>query len=427
MMSDLETKEFAAQTFVNYRFPINNRTINIGLQYFQALFKNEAIDAAGALTFSEILEKVISEQIDAVDPSNVLVQLSSGLDSGAVLGALLKVLEKEKVSCVTVGEPRSADVTGAKSLCARLGLKHYSVDPNKYDWELEKAIDKAKSLHFENGVFMEALYPVIADSVAGLANSNTLVLTGYLGDCLGGMHLGKVYHGRGDANKCLDADYAAKALLRMNSTSSFLVGGEKLVGLLSDVLQEDCVKQAQKKFRGLSSYDVLNVVLRQALRVRVVGCHSPNVFAPFSDPRVVGYWFQKDMADRIGKRRYRQELFQMFPNIFRDVRSSKQASSFRLKAVRYISRKTEEALFKAGCLGRALQRSERGDPFYNESLKGHIEDLATGFRARRFDFMALELSDPIQGRTLFNTGATPLTARSAAILSAELHLRAGTL
>lgn len=78
-------------------------------------------DVQGA---KKLLEKIVAEQVAKFPGSPIVATVTAGYDARAILGALLNVVERERITCVTFGSPGSKDFDRAGFFTEGLGIEH---------------------------------------------------------------------------------------------------------------------------------------------------------------------------------------------------------------------------------------------------------------------------------------------------------------
>jgi hypothetical protein len=394
-----------AQSLALLGFALSPEAIDRADTFLEMLFPGDAPAFPPEESFISVLEWVIADFLDTADPEQVILPLSGGLDSRAILGALTRTYPRERIHCVTVGEPRNAEVLGAARACATHGLKHTVIDPNTYVWDAATSVHRTRAAFRELGVyssFGSALFDSMATATGSGAKS--VFLSGFLGDAVTGSHL---RYGAFDPNRdAIDAFIAHNACL-----ASADVGFARPIFASFVERWHDRLRSAGHS--GMTAYDILDLGFRQALRIRwVTTISGARAFSPFTHPALVGYWYTVGAGRREGQSLYKAELLRQYPEIFASTLPTYwQNVGKRLKgrARRLLRWPT------------AAQSSERGTLARNPSKRRILRQMLEGFAERKVPLpwdvhrllAALEGS-PLREIKLINATAT-----------AEINWRAG--
>ena len=106
--------------------------------YLNELFGAAA--KAGPTDPSKLLIEIVADLTNGA--SDVVIPLSGGRDSRALLGAALHAFPNRNIHCITFGSEGSEDVEGAKVACAGARVSHQLVDPDTLEWNLDELTDE---------------------------------------------------------------------------------------------------------------------------------------------------------------------------------------------------------------------------------------------------------------------------------------------
>ncbi|KAA1399208.1 hypothetical protein [Aeromicrobium ginsengisoli] len=351
--------------------------------------------------------------------SEIVIPLTAGLDSRALLGAALMVLPPDAIGCITFGTARFPDAAAAVATCERLGVRHQRVDPDFITWDLP-TITKAGVATWER---WHSLGPIDALAIFGAmadAIGDRLVLSGYLGGVSSGSHLPRSENRRNGAATSaafLDKEHAKNLALTP------MRGRERLTAMLDEFI--DLHKDLVDCFAGLTLYDLVHLGFRQNGIVRSVasGAYRASL-SPFEDPRWVRHWMSKSLGERLGGQTYKQLLRDAFPVVFPDdpppVVPRPPTPPRRLRD-RFLQRPD----LPPAVAPRPAPVDGRGDVRRNASMAAVLHDTVAAFDDRRI------IPDVAVSASLQNLmGDSPtakdyLRVRTAA--AAEMYLRAGVL
>jgi len=352
--------------------------------------------------------------------SEVVIPLTGGLDSRALLGAALRVLPADAISCITFGTATFPDAAAATTTCERLGVRHRRLDPDLIEWDLP-TITKAGVGTWER---WGSLGPIDALAIFGAmadAIGDRLVLSGYLGGVSSGSHLPRSDNRRnGTATSAafLDKEHAKNLALTP------MRGRERLIAMLDEFI--DLHKDLLDGFAGLTLYDLVHLGFRQNGIVRSVasGAYRSSL-SPFEDPRWVRHWMSKPLDERLGGLAYKQLLRDALPDVFPADPPPPVAARPPVSARRLRDRFRSRPELPPVIAPRPAPIDGRGDVRRNASMAAVLHDTVAAFDDRRI------VPDVAVSASLQNLmGDSPtardyLRVRTAA--AAEMYLRAGVL
>ncbi len=148
-----------------------------------------AAGKAGPTDPSKLLIEIVADLTNGA--SDVVIPLSGGRDSRALLGAALHAFPNRNIHCITFGSEGSDDVEGAKVASASAHVSHQLVDPDTLEWNLDELTDEMeKRLAGQTGIPpIDGM--LVFGKLAQLIPPEVPVLSGYLGDVTVGKHLGQ--------------------------------------------------------------------------------------------------------------------------------------------------------------------------------------------------------------------------------------------
>ena len=152
---------------------------NIDKEMYKNIHEAELIDIGSTLWFASI-----SSNFKVKDTH--LVPLSGGLDSRAVLAALLEHTEAKNIHTYTFGTPGTLDYEIGNYVAEKIGTTHTSFDLTKHKYKQNELLDISQRLNFKTILFHH--WPVWeVDKLYGGCTH----WSGFMGDPLTGGHLQK--------------------------------------------------------------------------------------------------------------------------------------------------------------------------------------------------------------------------------------------
>lgn len=132
--------------------------------------------------FMSCLEGCIGDTND-----DIVVPISGGLDSRALLAGLLELRSADKIKTYTFGTKSSYDFEIGKGISKKLGVTCNSYELSEYSFDEKSLYDTASMFDYQTTLFYHPPY----DEIKNTFNSD-LVLVGFMGDPLAGSHLPEV-------------------------------------------------------------------------------------------------------------------------------------------------------------------------------------------------------------------------------------------
>jgi hypothetical protein len=284
------------------------------------------------------------------DAPNIVIPLSGGRDSRALLGAALRVFAPSDIHCITFGSDRSADVEGARVACAGAGVSHEVIDPDTIEWKLDElTAEMGRRLGARQGTPpIDGM--VVFGRLSELVPPEVPVLSGYLGIIAVGKHLG------GHSNE--EDEAVLERFFRQNRAIL-----DERPQLFRDFLRDH--EGLRRHSPGLAKFDLLDLGFRQRLRIRssVTGSFARPV-RPYEDRRWIAHWFSQPLEVRINYPRYDHLLAKAFPRIFGPQPLTARIQRWRARRV-----------------GRGVYR---GDPRNNASMAAALGDACRSFDSRGY-------------------------------------------
>ncbi len=238
--------------------------------------KIEAVDQTG-LTQTELLGRIRSHFLGSVEKlfkpgqTNV-VPLSGGLDSRAVLGALLEFTDSSNIVTYTYGLPGSFDFEIAGRVARQAGIRNMQIPLKEYDYTLDELLETSAAMDHQTLLFYHAPLYRIKQSFAG-----GLHWSGFLGEAITGDHI------RGEL-----ATGQEEAIDKFIDFNRFIKGGDALLlsGGLDYSRQQVVIPSPARGF--LTFEEGLDLLNRQnkyiAPHVMLKGFEHA---APFNDPALM--------------------------------------------------------------------------------------------------------------------------------------------
>jgi len=289
-----------------------------------------------------------------------VVPISGGLDSRAILAALLEIISAAQVFTYTFGTPGTWDFDIGRQVARAAGTQHQAYDLTQYEYT-QKRLERIAVLSDGNTDLFT--YPPL-DWIERDFGPDSTYWVGFMGDPLAGSHL---------------ADDPVQ-----NVVSCFIshnrYGHFDLVGAVKDVTLElqplllsmDGIESS--KFASVCDYELLDFANRQErYTAHQVFLRELNYATPFLDADWMRFMLSVPLELRRGQKLYRRMLRREFPDLF--ALPTKNTAGLPLGAFGFLVQ-AQHIRHKAGRkLAKWAQRS------YLWPATNYI-DFAAGIRSR---------------------------------------------
>jgi hypothetical protein len=166
-------------SFLNFGYDVS---YNPSLKFHYST-PNHASDKLDYKISKDIFMSCIERSI-AGSHDDIVVPISGGLDSRALLAGLLEVCSADRIKTYTFGSKSSYDFEIGLSISKKLGVSCQSFELSKYDFTEETLYETASMFDHQTTLFYHPPYHEIKE----IFKSN-LFLIGFMGDPLAGSHL----------------------------------------------------------------------------------------------------------------------------------------------------------------------------------------------------------------------------------------------
>ena len=137
--------------------------------------------------FYTIFSKVIEKDIQSISKDKkIIIPISGGLDSRAILAAVLEFVPKSRIRTYTFGIKGSYDFEIGKEVAEKAGVHHDAIELNSLRFTQKEMIEVAKRCDFQTHLFHHPPLKIIEDLIG-----DGVVFSGYLGDLIFGSYANK--------------------------------------------------------------------------------------------------------------------------------------------------------------------------------------------------------------------------------------------
>lgn len=250
--------------------------------------------------------------IDQFPSRRHVIPLSGGLDSRAILGALLERVDSNRVVAVTYGVPGQLDYDLGKIVADSVGVEHHAFDLRTVDfsWDaIRESVAASPWTYVPDGFFNSLCRNLFS------SKSDT-VWSGFLGETLSGSHLSDRpddYHEQVTA-------FSLKQ--KRGKTHPLCVAGFSFTDVLPFPEQNMPVAYGDFLDLGIRQAHATASIVLPIQRWEHWGAligeekNGAQVIAPFADPAWAGYWLSAPREVRKGQKLYLEMLNLKFPELY---------------------------------------------------------------------------------------------------------------
>lgn len=277
--------------FLDYKNKdISINVSNIDKQKYQDIEEYELIKIGSKLWKESICSNFDTNQ-------KHLVPISGGLDSRAILSALLEHTEAKNIYTYTFGTPNTLDYDVGNYVAKKVGTNHKSFDLRRYNFNQKELENISKRVNFQTILFHHAPVWQVDKKFEGCQN-----WCGFMGDPLSGSKLSK--------EPSLSLEVAKKQFMRKNTyvSSIDLTNGLNFEGLVeADLIDKSLLTlDEQLDFQNRQVKYIAPHVLMQGYEYKIPFLYQPWVDFMLSVPNS----FRRDQI------LYKKILLHTFPKEF---------------------------------------------------------------------------------------------------------------
>jgi hypothetical protein len=248
-------------------------------------------------------KQAVNKLAKSHSPSAIhVVPLSGGLDSRALLGALLECTDRSQIRTATFGIPGSWDFEISRKVAEDVGVRHDAIDltPAAFDWTTENLVAFARRRDAPAWIFDR----YVNDLMVRRYPASAIFWSGFMGDPAAGSHL----------SKAPSTDWQS-AVSRFCIHNSF----QNSVRLTSPTYSPHLkvVPSPLQPQEYLSFDEQLDFAIRQTSYVRPVvlppGAHWET---PFLESEWLGFILNAPSNLRLEQTLYKSLLLHAYPHLF---------------------------------------------------------------------------------------------------------------
>lgn len=252
----------------------------------------------GINTWEKVVSKLLQQNEDTI-----VVPLSGGLDSRAILGELLKHFDAKKIHTYTFGTPGTLDYDIGRSVAAHVGTTHISYDLTKYKFT-QKRLERIAYL--SNGNTDLFTHTPVDYIIRDIGLDGTSFWVGFMGDPSVGSHIpNATLLSKWGKGYCLEKE--------RNSTGTHLE--KDITGFLHSPANIDLPKLPQEtEVYAEELWDFENRQLRYV--APQVLLNNFNYLLPFVQEEWLRFALNLPLEYRNNQKFYKQMLCEAYPDLF---------------------------------------------------------------------------------------------------------------
>lgn len=231
--------------------------------------------------------------------NQVILPLTSGLDSRTILGALLECTEAKNLICFTWGIPNTYDWDVSVKMAKKLGITHYTYDLSKYKLTEERLFGFADMCDYAVPLF-EHWPTEWAEDLA--KQTNGALWMGLLGGSLSGSNLPRKKH--------------SDPLLALSANNNRVSDNDNFVGeMLGEVLTKEDINVAIADISKIS-HDTIDFYCHHEKFIAPLKLHRNFQYVlPFASPELISFFLSLPMDYRKDRFLQRKILLAHYPNL----------------------------------------------------------------------------------------------------------------
>jgi len=136
---------------------------------------------------SDILNNIFKEIAHNIGAKQVVIPISGGMDSRAILAGMICYLPREQIQTVTLGIPDTYDYEIGQMVAERAKVKNLPLNLNYIEWKEQDLIKYARN--FEHPIALVDGF--LFSQVFRGFDDEMIFLSGFMGDPIAGSHLGE--------------------------------------------------------------------------------------------------------------------------------------------------------------------------------------------------------------------------------------------
>ena len=276
--------------YKNPKYTFDFSQVNNGL--YKDLSLDELIELGSSIFINAIQSKFIREK-------KHVVPLSGGLDSRAVLGALLEFTDASNIYTYTFGTPGTLDFEIGRKIASEIGTNHSTYPLTEYKYDMIELLDISKRVDYQTVLFH---HPPVWH--LDQKYQDYFFWSGYFGDPLVGSHYNSIYSE--------NIDDAIDLFIMKNEFQR-----EIKIGIDNNYPKKYIKENSNIRNGHISTFELLDFQHRQLKFVAPhVLMNGYKYVTPFLDNNMINFFLSVDNKYRENQLLYKKLLLRLFPRLF---------------------------------------------------------------------------------------------------------------
>lgn len=242
----------------------------------------------------------------------ILVPLSGGLDSRAVLAGLLEHTEAENIHTYTFGVPGALDFEIGKFIATEIGTQHIHINLDEYNYTTEELLDVSRRVDAQTMLFFHDPVWLLEKGY-----SDYQIWKGFLGDPLAGSHLpNKPSKNIKDAKaKFVSSNRFVKTVdLKLHSDNYY-----NLINFADNIDPSDLTFEEQLDLQNRQTKYIAPHVMLKGFEYKL----------PFNNNNFINFFLSIDNSYRRDQKLYKEMLLSLYPELFSKPTATNSGLSLR--------------------------------------------------------------------------------------------------
>lgn len=279
--------------FLDYNSKYNWDLSNINKLKYKGHSENDLIEIG-----SDIFLSVIEENFGL--GKKHVVPISGGIDSRALLAALLKFTEAKNISTYTYGIPNTYDFEIGNMIAKELGTNHTILNLEKYTYSFENLLNISKLIDYQTVLFHHGPVELIAEKFGDAIN-----WIGFMG-MISGSHID---------NNLLKSKNLGYQKTKFIMKNTYVNSIDLTKDIDYDITKDITFHNYDEN--EVSIYEQLDLFNRQTKFIAPhVLMKGFNYKTPYTDKKWIDFMLSLEDKYRINQYLYRKILLNLFPSEF---------------------------------------------------------------------------------------------------------------
>jgi len=317
--------------FLNYGYFPNYKPLYKPEKVDKLALKNKSYDELQN-SFYKIFKEVIKEAINKIpDNKLIIIPISGGLDSRAILAGVLEFVPVDRIKTYTFGIKGSYDYEIGIETAQKAGVFHQAIDLNEVRYTQEELLEVAKKCDWQTHLFHHPPLRFLEEFI-----EDNIIFSGYLGDLIFG-------------------SYANKAKIDKHDIKKWYLKNKKY----SKFINQPYFDEFMDLIPNIDKNSIVSPVEQLILYERGPKLTAPHILMkgwnyelPFIDKRIMDFMFSLPNRYRINEFFFIDTMIRYYPDLFQIRSKTTYGHHLKsLKPVLYAERLKNKLIRKLNNIG----------------------------------------------------------------------------